>query len=158
MAGGISAAYYVAAAVAAVGVGYGVYSGEKAADEQKKARRVQRRIEAVKSQRERINALSQTQVERARLEAAAASEGSGASSGVQGAAGALASNTNANIAFANQLTALNDQRLSYLSNAETASNRANLGFQVYSVASAYQPKPKSGPPPQPNLATPVTPG
>lgn len=116
--------------LAVAGTAYSVREQREARQDQRKANARARRIEAVRSQRERARALQANRINAAQVFAQAGNAGVGGSSGVQGTLGALGTQAATNFSFANMLDTLNQQRLQYLDSAEGHLVRSNYGQTV----------------------------
>jgi hypothetical protein len=127
----------VITAVVAIGATvYSVVQQSKAAKANKKANERAARIEAFRSARERGQALRQNRITAADLFARAANAGVAGSSGVQGALASQGSQAASELTFANQIDALNQERLRFLQRADSANANAALGGQIASIAGA----------------------
>lgn len=122
------------AAVVAVLTAYSVSEQRQARKAQQRAIKREKAIsdaQAIKSQREAIRARI---VQQAQIEATAANTGTTGSSGVEGGVASLGSQTGANIGLANQITALNNERLSFLNEASRREGNASAASSLASVA------------------------
>lgn len=121
------------ALLAVGGLAYSQVQASKERSAAKKANKRAERIEAVKAQRERVQALRQNRISAANALAQGANAGVATSSGVQGAIGALGSETAENVSFAGQVDALNQQRLDYIQKGQSAAAKAQTGASVASL-------------------------
>lgn len=124
---------------AAIVVGGAVYSADqqrKAARAQERANQRAARVEQLQGQRQRQEALRQQRIRAAQIQAQAANAEVSSSSAVQGALGSLESQGAANMAFANQIDTLSQQRLSFLRTADTYETRAGYGRTAQTIGSA----------------------
>ena len=125
------------AALTGASVISGALGGRSAKRRARKANRLAKRAQAIRSQRERINALRSVREQRAQVEASAAGSGVLNSSGVQGALGAQQSSLNANIGVASQLTRINSAVSRLTRKAQGDIDRANLIGTLPGLATAF---------------------
>ncbi len=115
---------------------YSVHEQSVARREQRQANERSARIEAVKGQRERANALRQNRITQASVFAQGANAGVQGSSGVQGTLASFGTQAAVNFDFANNIDTLNQQRLSFINRAEGAQTRAGYGQQAAGLATS----------------------
>lgn len=127
----------VAAAVVGAGaLGYSAYQSSKARKEQKRANARAERLDQIRSQRERAEALRSNRIQAAEITAMGAAANLQGSTAVQGSLAALFSNEASNLNFANVADELNRQRMQYLSRADSYAGRASLGEVVAGIAAS----------------------
>ena len=91
-----------------------------------KANRQERRMAAAQNLRERKQAYRQMVIQQAQMQAVGTNLGISGSSGLAGGMASLASQTASNIGFQNQLEAMNQQRLTFLSSAANYNAKAQM--------------------------------
>lgn len=126
--------------VAAIAIGGTVYSGVKSRQEARKQARIAKRAEAAENRKQRVQAYRQARITQAQIAGAEAGAGF-SSSGSTGQMAAIASNTNSNISFANQLNSLRSQQLASqrrAQNAEFVGSLAQIPAQAYGAYTGYQ--------------------
>lgn len=116
----------VIAAVAVAATTINVVQQRKAAKENKEANDRARRIEAVRAQNERANAIREQRRAAASVIQAGAAGGTLSGSGTQGALAGYATDSAANLSMTNQLDALNAQRTDHLAAASRAQDIGQL--------------------------------
>lgn len=124
----------VVGAVAVVGAGVSAYQQNEARKETRRANNRAARIEAIKAQRERTQALRQSRMQSASILNQGAGAGLAGSSAVQGALGSLGSQTASNFQFTNSVNTLSAQREAALSRAQNAQNIAGIAGTISSAA------------------------
>lgn len=125
-----------AAVVTAIGIGVSSYESNKSRQEARAANRQAQRIENVKAQRERVQALRQNRLSVATQEALAGNAGVADSSPVQGAIASSQTQTAANIGFANEIDSLNAIRMQHIDAAQGAQSDAGLATAIAGLASS----------------------
>lgn len=127
----------IAAAVTVAATAVGLYSDYKTGQAQDKANKLARRAENARAFRERSAAIRQQRVTAAGAENAAANSGTIGATGVIGQMGALATNTAANIGFANQLDALRSQQLDAVRQAQQFGLLGSVASAASNVVGNY---------------------
>lgn len=128
----------VIAAVAVAATTINVVQQRKAAKENKEANDRARRIEAVRAQNERANAIREQRRAAASVIQAGAAGGTLSGSGTQGALAGYATDSAANLSMTNQLDALNAQRMDHLAAASRAQDIGQLAQSAGSgIVSLY---------------------
>lgn len=124
----------VVGAVAVIGAGVSAYQQNEARKETRRANNRAARIEAIKAQRERTQALRQSRMQSASIINQGAGAGLAGSTAVQGSLASLGSQTASNFQFTNSVNTLSAQREAALSRAQNAQNIAGIAGTVSSTA------------------------
>lgn len=128
-------AFAIVAAVLAVA---GAAQQNRAARQQKRANRQQQRIAEAENVRSRRQAIRERLIQQSELAALGGATGTSASSGIQGGIASIGSQTAANLGFASQIEALNQNRLRALNRATSLQNSANVLTTASSIAGSNQ--------------------
>lgn len=141
----------IAAGVAVAGTAYSIHEQQKQAAAQRdalrsrqKAAKQKRKMAALKRSSQRRQLIAESRIKQGALRNQAAVSGAIGSSGAAGGQAGLASDTANALAMAGQLSAWNDQALSFLSDASGSQakaarygSRAQLGSNIAGLASPY---------------------
>lgn len=120
---------------------YTVNEQREARKDQKRANARARRIEDVRSQRERMRALQTNRINAAQVFAQAGNAGVGGSSGVQGTLAAFGTQAAGNWNFATTVNTLNQERMRALDSAEGHLARASYGQAAAGLAASLPIRP-----------------
>lgn len=124
----------IAVATAAVGTAASVHQSAQARSEQRKAARVERRIQDVKAARERRRAIREARIARADVEAGAQATGAGTSSGAITGSGTIGTQLASNLSFLDQASELQTQSSIFRQKAANFSGRAQDFGAVSNIA------------------------
>lgn len=127
----------VAAAVVATTTALSIGFQVSAQSDTKKANRKAKRIETIKMQRERAQALAANQVTRAQVEAASTNTGGQGSSGVAGAVGSLATQAAVGANITDTINNLNNSRINAQAKADEKLAYASYAQQIGQAVSTY---------------------
>lgn len=123
-----------AAVVSAGALAYSAYEQREARQDQRQANRRARRIEEVKAQRQRTQAIRQNRVNAASVFAQAANSGQQNASATQSTLAGLGTNAAINQQYTQALNSLNVDRMRSLSRAEDHLNTAGIAEQGAQIA------------------------
>ena len=118
----VAAWVYTAAATAATA--YSAYEGAQASRDQRRANKLQERIQDVKAARERRSMLAKARVDQASILAQGQGQGGGQSSGVVSGAGQANTQAASGISFLNQVQDLTKQQSIFNQKAADHNRRA----------------------------------
>lgn len=121
---------YIAAGTAATATGYSAYQQHEAASDQKRARAAERRIQAIKMQRERRRQVQEAQKIQAQTEATAVATGTKSTSAVAQAQGSVQSQLASNLSFLDQMEQLTEKQSIFMQKAASHQTRSGIGQAV----------------------------
>jgi hypothetical protein len=129
--------------------GASLLQGSEARSDQRKAARVQKKIQERQVQRERIKQIREARIQQARVMQQAATQGATQSSAVQGASANITQQASTNLGFINQvqglqqrIQGLNESASKHAGNAQTLGGLAGLAAQGAMMSS---PAPSASP-------------
>lgn len=114
--------------------GYSVYQEREAAEDTKRARAAERRIQAIKMQRERRRQVQEAQKLQAQTEATAVATGTSKTSAVSQAQGSVQSQLASNLSFLDQMGQLTERQSIFAQKAASHETRAGAGQAVSGLA------------------------
>ena len=127
-------ALIVAGVTATAATGYSAYEQNQSSSDQRRARNAERRMQAIKMQRERRRQVREAQRMQAQTEATAVATGTTKTSAVAQAQGSVQSQLASNLSFLDQMKTLTDTQSIFAQKAADHERRAGVGQAVSSLA------------------------